>query len=197
MSMAHENLFQDVVRCHLCETPSPSLHCDVCHTHLCEDCEKKHLSASFENHKVVSLQQYFTTLTYPKCKKHPTEHCKLHCRQCDIPICTQCVSSKKHLRHTQTEILKKSVLHRELHELEKIVYPTYQEIASNIQMQKTDLNKNSQKLTTDINNQGKLWHNKIDTVIKNFKSHVVDMESKHLVVLKIQEEEITSLRQHC
>nr|XP_011433467.2 uncharacterized protein LOC105318413 [Crassostrea gigas] len=191
--MDPRNSAQDVVRCTLCQTSVAPKYCEVCHTHLCEDCEKKHLSASFENHKVVSLQQYFTTLTYPKCKKHPTEHCKLHCRQCDIPICTQCVSSKKHLRHTQTEILKKSVLHRELHELEKIVYPTYQEIASNIQMQKTDLNKNSQKLTTDINNQGKLWHNKIDTVIKNFKSHVVDMESKHLVVLKIQEEEITRI----
>lgn len=60
-------------------------------------------------HKVVSLKQYIslTTLNYPKCRKHPTERCELHCEHCDIPICEQCISSTKHLGHIQVDILKK------------------------------------------------------------------------------------------
>lgn len=27
---------QEVVRCHICETPGPSLHCEVCYVCLCE-----------------------------------------------------------------------------------------------------------------------------------------------------------------
>uniref|UniRef100_K1PRB8 Tripartite motif-containing protein 2 n=1 Tax=Magallana gigas TaxID=29159 RepID=K1PRB8_MAGGI len=171
------------------------MYCEICHIHLCKDCVETHLSDSSKVHNVVSLKQYLTTLNYPKCRKHPTKQCELHCEQCDIPVCAQCISGE-HLGHKPVDIfqnfdIKKEVLQNELEELEKSIYPKYKEIASNIPVQKADLSKNSQKLTTVIDKQGEVWHREIDTIITNLKSIVEEMESKHLVILKKQEDEIT------
>lgn len=42
---------QDVLRCHLCEVPVPSYHCDFCHTNLCKTCAGKHLLDEIKNIK--------------------------------------------------------------------------------------------------------------------------------------------------
>nr|XP_034328403.1 E3 ubiquitin-protein ligase TRIM36-like [Crassostrea gigas] len=194
--MDPRNSAQDVVRCTLCQDSVAPMYCEVCHIHLCKDCVEKHLSDSSVVHKVVSLKQYLTTLNYPKCRKHPTKQCELHCEQCDIPICVQCISSKTHLGHIQVDILKTfesktEKLHKDLQELEKFICPKYQESASIITAQKAVLSKNSQKLTTAIDKQGEVWHREIDTIITNLKSYVEEMESKHLPILNKQEDEIT------
>lgn len=87
------NSAQDVVRCTLCQTPEAPKYCKVCHIHLCNECVEKHLYYSSKVHNVVSLKQVGTTQNYPKCKKHPPNQieCELHCEQCDIPICAQCI----------------------------------------------------------------------------------------------------------
>ncbi|XP_052705481.1 E3 ubiquitin-protein ligase TRIM71-like [Crassostrea angulata] len=189
------NSAQDVVRCTLCQYSVAPMYCEVCHIHLCKDCVEKHFSDSSKVHNVVPLKQYLTTLNYPKCRKHPTKQCELHCEQCDIPICAQCVSGE-HLGHKPVDILKTfesktEKLLQDLQELEKSLYPKYKEIASNIPVQKADMSKNSQKLTTAIDKQGEIWHREIDTIITNMKSNVEEMESKHLPILNKQEDEIT------
>nr|XP_034327262.1 uncharacterized protein LOC105346779 [Crassostrea gigas] len=194
--MDPRNSAQDVVRCTLCQYSVAPMYCEVCHIHLCKDCVETHFSDSSKIHNVVPLKQYLTTLNYPKCRKHPTRQCELHCEQCDIPICAQCISSGKHSGHKKIDIfqsfeIKTEILEKDLQELEKLIYPKYKEIASNIPVQKADLSKNSQKLTTAIDKQGEVWHREIDTIITNLKSNVEEMESKHLVVLNKQEDEIT------
>nr|XP_034329374.1 uncharacterized protein LOC117690144 [Crassostrea gigas]XP_034329375.1 uncharacterized protein LOC117690144 [Crassostrea gigas] len=186
---------QDVVRCTLCQDSVAPMYCEVCHIHLCKDCVEEHFSDSSKVHNVVPLKQYLTTLNYPKCRKHPTKQCELHCEQCDIPICALCISGE-HLGHKPVDILKtfeskSEKLLKDLQELEKSLYPKYKEIASNIPKQKADLSKNSRKLTTAIDEQGEVWHREIDAIITNLKSNVEEMESKHLPILNKQEDEIT------
>ncbi|XP_052706648.1 uncharacterized protein LOC128182066 [Crassostrea angulata] len=194
--MDPRNSAQDVVRCTLCQHSVAPMYCEVCHIHLCKDCVETHLSDSSKVHKVVSLKQYLTTLNNPKCRKHHEKQCELHCEQCDIPICAKCISSGKHSGHKKIDIfqsfeIKTGILEKDLQELEKIIYPKYKEIASNIIVQKADLSKNSRKLTTAIDKQGEVWHREIDTIITNLKSNVEEMESKHLPILNKQENEIT------
>ncbi|XP_052681781.1 uncharacterized protein LOC128162575 [Crassostrea angulata] len=194
--MDPRNSAQDVIRCTLCQDSAAPMYCEVCHIHLCKDCVETHLSDSSKVHNVVSLKQYLTTLNNPKCRKHPTKQCELHCEQCDIPICAKCISSAKHSGHKIVDIfqsfeIKTEILKKDLQELEKSFYPKYKEIASNIPVQKADLSKNSRKLTTAIDKQGEVWHREIDTIITNLKSNVEEMESKHLPILNKQEDEIT------
>ncbi|XP_052690718.1 tripartite motif-containing protein 55-like [Crassostrea angulata] len=183
---------QDVLRCHLCETPGPPMYCDICHIHLCVACVGKHLLDESKEHKVVPFKKRGLN---PKCSKHSTQLCDLHCEQCDIPICVECVSANEHLGHKLIGILKildtkREALKKDLQELEHTIYPKYQEIASNIPVQKADLNKNSKKLTTALDKHGEDLHREIDIAIKKLKSDVDEMESKHLVVLDKQENEI-------
>uniref|UniRef100_K1PVS1 Dynein heavy chain 2, axonemal n=1 Tax=Magallana gigas TaxID=29159 RepID=K1PVS1_MAGGI len=190
--MDPEYSLQDVVRCHLCETPVPPLHCVICNIHLCKDCEGKHLSDKSKQHKVVPFK-YRGAL--PKCQKHSTEICDQYCEQCNIPICELCVSSEEHQTHDVGDILaslkrKTQFLQKDLQDFEKKIHPKYQEILSSISELKADLRENSQKLTTEINKHVEDLHREID-IIQKLKSDLDEMDTKHLAVLNKQEDEIT------
>lgn len=195
MTMEPGHSGEDELRCYLCETLVPPLYCDICHIHLCKACVGEHISDESKEHSVVSLKNRGSTTSYPKCSIHKTKQCELHCIQCDIPICVQCVSSNKHLGHTQVDILEylntlKEALQRDLKELEKSIYPRYQEIKSHNLVQKDDMKKNSKKLADSIEKHGEDLHREIDNAIKKLKTDVDETESKALVVLDKKEDEI-------
>lgn len=57
-------------------------------------------------------------------------------------------------------------------------------------MQKADLNRNKEKLMSDVNERGEERHRVIDNIIKILKSDIDKTESKHLAVLQRHEDEI-------
>ncbi|XP_052702670.1 uncharacterized protein LOC128179311 [Crassostrea angulata] len=186
---------QDVVRCHLCEIPVPPLHCVICNTHLCKDCEGKHLSDKSKQHKVVPFNLRLTT-SIPGCQKHSTKKCKLFCDQCNIPICAVCHSSKEHQTHNVVNIFivlesKSQAAQKDLQDLENFIYPKYQEIASYLSVQKANLKENSKKLIIEINKHGDDLHKEINTIIKKLKSDLDEDGSKQLSILTKQETKIT------
>nr|XP_034304808.1 uncharacterized protein LOC117682074 isoform X1 [Crassostrea gigas] len=190
--MDPEYSLQDVLRCHLCETPGPPMYCVICNKYLCKACEGDHISDFSKEHKVVPFAKRGYT---PKCQKHPAKICEHYCKQCGIPICATCLSSEEHNDHhffeiTKTMDNKKEIIQKNLRELEKTIYLKYQEIASIITDQKSALNENSQKLTTEIDKHGEDLHREINTIIRNMKSNVEEMDTKHLAVLDKQEDEI-------
>nr|XP_022322075.1 uncharacterized protein LOC111123795 [Crassostrea virginica] len=195
---------QDVIRCDLCDTPVPPMHCDICHINLCKGCVVDHLSDESKDHKVVSFKKRGSTVNYPKCQKHSSRICEVHCKHCNTPICATCVSSGDHEQHKKIDILKnltnkKDVIKKDLRELKRTVYPKYQVAASNISDQKSDLRKHSQKLISALDKQGKALHTTIDAIIKEMKSKIFDTDAHHLATIDKQgdgiNQKITEIKQ--
>ena len=192
MALCDHNAAQDVLRCDLCDTPVPPMYCDLCSIYLCKACVGEHLSDTSSEHKVVPFEKRETT---PKCLKHSTKICELHCHQCNIPICAQCISSIEHRTHDVVDILKsfkskKEVIKRDLHELEKTLYPKYQEFASHNILKKENLSQRCHELKVSIENQGKALHREVDLIVQFFQSTVNEFFSKNTTALEQQADEI-------
>nr|XP_022295757.1 uncharacterized protein LOC111105689 [Crassostrea virginica] len=186
---------QDVLRCDLCETPVPPMYCDICHIKLCIPCVGIHISDRSKKHEVVPFEERGSTIKYPNCKKHSSKKCELHCEQCDIPICAQCVSSIEHRGHKLVEIMevftsKKESIKKDLKEIEEFIYPKYQQAAANIPVQRANAKTHSTNLTTELKKQGEAVHKEIDTAIQKMQSEIDDMDSKHLAMIEKQEKAI-------
>ncbi|XP_056006500.1 E3 ubiquitin-protein ligase TRIM36-like [Ostrea edulis] len=187
---------QEVLLCDLCETVPLQSHCKLCHLNLCINCVGKHLSDSSKDHNVVPFIKHIQpTPNYPKCPKHAEKHCELHCEECNIPVCIACVSSGKHKGHDMSDILEKlstktESLQKDLEELEKRIYPRYEEMASGVQTEKAELETKYGKLTTAADQQGELLHREVTAIVNQRKSAITEMKTKHLDALNKNTETI-------
>lgn len=195
--MDSDTSLQDVNRCKLCEAPVPPLYCEICHIHLCKACAGEHILDESKFHIVIPTKhrQIIRITDFPECQIHTTKLCELHCEQCDIPVCVQCVSSKIHKAHyfvNRFSFLegKRKALQADLEELGNFVYPKYKEVESSFSVQRANLKRNTEKLISDINTQGEDWHRKIDNIVRNLTEDIKNAESENLTLLKKQEDEI-------
>nr|XP_022345423.1 uncharacterized protein LOC111137978 isoform X1 [Crassostrea virginica] len=106
-----------------------------------------------------------------------TELALMHCNVCHTQLCKDCVVihfSDKSQAHSVFPIeqflsteAKKEIVKKDLQEIENSIFPKYEEVASNIQIQKADQRKNSQKLTADLKKHGEALHKEIDIIIQS------------------------------
>ena len=193
--MDPEFIPQDLVRCGLCETPIPPMHCDICHINLCNACVVDHLSdKSKEDHIVVTFNKRGSTINYPKCQKH-SKISELLCNHCNVPICSSCVSSGDHDQHKKLDNLKeyrnkKELIEKDMRELKNSIYPKYEEAAANIPVQKADVRNHTQKLKTALDKQGEALHTEIDNIIQGMKSEINEIDAQHIAAIDRQEDAI-------
>ncbi|XP_056002447.1 tripartite motif-containing protein 2-like [Ostrea edulis] len=186
---------QEVLLCDLCETVPLQSHCELCNINLCVNCVGKHLSDSSKRHNAVPFIQRKATPKYLKCLKHTNKHCELHCEECNIPVCSTCVSSGKHKGHDIADILEKlsaktESLKNDLEELETRIYPRYQEMVFDVQIKKVNLETKYGKLTTATDQQGEVLHQEVTAIVNRRKSAIAEMKTKHLDALKKNTNEI-------
>ncbi|XP_062573449.1 E3 ubiquitin-protein ligase TRIM71-like [Saccostrea cucullata] len=187
---------QDVMRCDLCETAVVEMHCDTCLVNLCKACVGEHISTDeSKDHKVVKFQARKSTPLYPGCKSHSKDQSTMYCNQCDIPVCPKCIASDQHLGHKLSEILqvvdeRKNKIVNEQNELNNMIYPTYQDIASDIQNRMSQLEKEYGDLSTAITKHGEDWHREIDKLVQKLKAEVDEMKNTQLQTLQKHLDEI-------
>lgn len=97
---------QDAIRCELCDTNAPHMHCEICHINVCKACMIDHLSDESKDHTLVTFNKRRSTITYPICQKHANKIYELHCKQCNISMCLLCVFTGDHEQHVKIDILE-------------------------------------------------------------------------------------------
>lgn len=70
--MNPEYSLQDVLWCHICETPVSHMYCDICQVNLGKLSLGEHLS---DDLKELFKKKGSST----KCPKHSSKQCELHC----------------------------------------------------------------------------------------------------------------------
>ncbi|XP_061177564.1 E3 ubiquitin-protein ligase TRIM36-like [Saccostrea echinata] len=189
---------QDILICDLCQRAALQSHCELCHVNLCINCVGKHLSDSSKRHNVVPYKQRTSVPNYPKCPNHTQKHCELYCEKCDLHVCSTCLSSGNHKGHDLSDALQRlriklKDLQKDLKELEKKIYPTYEEIASGLNYEKENIDKHYEKLTTAVTKQGEELHREINIIENNLKSEIEEMKTKHLAALHEQEKQMNMI----
>ncbi|XP_062574618.1 uncharacterized protein LOC134236450 [Saccostrea cucullata] len=187
---------QDVSRCDLCETAVVQMHCDTCLVNLCMACVGDHMMPDqFKKHEIVPFQLRKSTPLYPRCTTHSKERCEMYCYQCDISVCNTCIASDHHLGHKFITILqildeKKNKIIKAHTELKETIYPTYQDIASDVQNRMSQLEKEYGDLSTAITKHGEDLHREIDKLVKKLKAEVDEMKNTQLQTLQKHLDEI-------
>ena len=189
--MEHNDLLQDVIRCCHCGDPDRQLHCDYCDVNLCRNCVDKHISNEASKHRFVLFTKRKTTFIHPECSKHGDKICELYCQQCDNPVCTFCVP-QEHQGHTFFEIMKMfhikmSHIKKDMDELTEVLRPLYLEILSEIENEKSRINKDYEKLENITTQEGDKLHEMINLYVSRRLSEIEEMKSQHIHALKTHE----------
>ncbi|XP_062620419.1 E3 ubiquitin-protein ligase TRIM71-like [Saccostrea cucullata] len=189
---------QVLLQCDLCKITALQSHCEFCQVNLCKACVGEHLSDSSKRHNVVSYKHRSSAPYYPKCPDHTDTHCEFHCAKCDLPVCSTCKSSEKHHGHEFTDILKKvrskrKELEKDLEELEKIIYPAYEEIILDLNNEKANFESHYENVTTAVTKQEKNLQSELNVIVKKETYEINKMKDKHLVALNEQENEIKQI----
>nr|XP_034306742.1 tripartite motif-containing protein 3 [Crassostrea gigas] len=186
---------QDVHRCDLCETAIVHSYCDVCHVNLCKPCVVDHISNGYHKHLIVPFQERRSTLIYPKCATHQNKTCDMHCKVCNICVCSSCMASDQHKGHIFVEMsdvymTKKVIIQKDAEELKIRISPSYEQIALGLENQLANLDEGYEKLTTEMSKQGEQWHIEIDIVINKMKTEILEIKGKHKDILQKHFEEV-------
>lgn len=184
---------QDVVRCEIFENPVQLLYCEICSINLCKECVGDHLFNKPIPHRVVPFKN--KNSNNPKCTKHTNYQSESNCEQCDLPVFKVCALKCRKRRHKTVDILgtikiKKEIIRRDLKELEYDIFPKYKEVSSDISDRKSNLERNANALTADINKLGEDWHRKIDNVIERHKSELSKVTANYLITINKHDERI-------
>ncbi|XP_061194223.1 uncharacterized protein LOC133202420 [Saccostrea echinata] len=119
----------------------------------------------------------------------------MYCMECDIPVCISCIASDQHLGHKIVKIEqvlneRRNKIIKDLTELNQIIYPTYQDIASDVQNRMGQLEKEYGDLSTAITKHGEDWHREIDKLVTKLQAEVDIMKNTQLKTLQNHLDEI-------
>lgn len=189
-NMAQPNTAQDVMRCDLCETVIAQMYCEFCHVKLCKGCIGEHVSSDLTKpHTLTGFYERRSSPVLPKCSLHNKKTCEIHCKECDSPLCADCVIFHQQRTHEFQNIMdiyksKQKEIEKNLEYLENTLCLKCEKIASEVKTEKENLDKEYSKLKTAISEHGEDWHNAINILVNNMKSKVYEMKTQHLQAVK-------------
>jgi hypothetical protein len=117
-----------------------------------------------------------------------------------MSVCSFCTtSSDKHRGHTFSSLSeihnkRKADITEDSEEIENIISPTYEEMASNLETQIGNLDGVYGKFTTIVTEHGDEWHREVDKAINRMKNEIEEMKTQHQELLKKHLDEIKQIQ---
>ena len=131
-------------------------HCNACHQPLCEQCRDDHQkSPNTKNHEIVLYRHRKHQLPVEKCKLHPTRNIDTFCKECQVPLCSKCLTKKEHYRHALDDLEeiyaeKYAFKQSEFAKIQKYFLPTTQGLKTDIKKDVTEIKNIMQIIRTSI-----------------------------------------------
>ncbi|XP_062614675.1 E3 ubiquitin-protein ligase TRIM71-like [Saccostrea cucullata] len=190
---------QDVPRCDLCESALASTHCELCYVNLCRPCIGEHIGDEYTKHKVVPFSQRKSTLIYPMCTTHGSQRCEFQCNQCNMFVCSHCVSSEIHNGHTFSNLseiykFKKEIIQKDKCEFESIIFSTYEAIITEIESGVAKIDGEYENLSEAVIKQGEELQKEIKNSVEEMNGEIKKMRTKHVDILHDHLEEMRKIR---
>lgn len=136
-------------------------------------------------------------LLFPECATHAKEQCKNYCQQCDLAVCSSCISSKSHDRHKFLKIedifyRMKEIMKIDSDELELIILPAYEVFVKEVKYKAEKLQESFEEVLNNIEKQRKMWHQEIDKIVNALKEDVCGMKKMQM---KAQNDHLSRFRE--
>ncbi|XP_062596633.1 uncharacterized protein LOC134258083 [Saccostrea cucullata] len=149
-------------------------------------CAGEHASASLsKSHKIVAFKDKNSTPVYPESISNAKSRCKMYCKHRNFPVCKKRIASDQHLGHRLSEILDvlekiKDKVTKDQTELNEVIYPTYQDIASDVQNRMSYLEREyGDSLNSLIKNMERTGH-KISEILEVLEERKDKLRKNHI-----------------
>ena len=168
------------------------VYCNVCHLPLCEQCRDEHLKSSKTNtHEIVLYRHRKHQLPELKCELHPIRNVDMFCKECKIPLCSKCSTSKEHHGHKFDDLEeiyteRYAIWQSEFSKIQKYFLPTTQGLKKDIEKDATTIKNTMENIRTSMKTQAESLKNKVDEITLENIQHANEMENSLLEMLESQ-----------
>ncbi|XP_062576221.1 uncharacterized protein LOC134281288 [Saccostrea cucullata] len=98
--MAVPSTPQHYIECEMCDE-NCLYHCNSCYVRLCEKCRDNHkINPYTKAHDISRYNPRILAIPLKKCPRHRTKDLDMHCKECQIPLCSNCAIAPDHHGHT-------------------------------------------------------------------------------------------------
>ena len=155
-----------------------------------------------KNHKVVFYRQRTRQLPEEKCKLHPTKNLDIHCKECNIPVCSKCSTMQEHHGHHYEDLEEIyaenfAFCQNEVSKIQNYFLPTSKEMKQEIKEDAIKIKSVMESIRKSMKAEAESLKELIDEVTSENIEQTRSMEKSLLKMLESQEttysEYITSL----
>ncbi|XP_062599250.1 tripartite motif-containing protein 3-like [Saccostrea cucullata] len=168
-------------------------YCNPCHLRLCKQCRDEHLkSPENKNHEVVLYQQRNRQLPVEKCKIHPTKDVEMLCEECQVPVCSKCVTQREHRGHIFIDLEKNYAekfadFQEEISKIQDYFLPTSQDLQKEIKRDSSEIKHIMDNIRTRMKTEGETLKSLMDTVVSENMKQIDQIEHSLLEDLNTQD----------
>lgn len=171
--------------CELCSRPATQS-CSSCNVILCRNCTSSHVSGRpSRHHEMVPFGGETAQRGYLRCPTHVHRVSDGHCRDCQIPVCMECVtgSHRGHVIEAMADVIAS---------MREIIRIEIEEIQSNLRnaVKQSDIDQDIQRAESNFVELGlqakdlrQQWHEEVDGIFDNLERLIQSFRKYKLTTL--------------